>query len=73
MTSPNMEEGIEEWDEIVVDIVVDEVDPPGMDEGSDSENDNLEMHQRKSKATFCCLESDYEEGGARCDLYGKQR
>ena len=55
--------------------MVDEVDPESesMDEGSDSENDNLEMHQRKSKATFCCLESDYEEGGARCDLYGKQR
>ena len=75
MTSPNMEEGIEWRDEIIVDIVVDEVDPESesMDEGSDSENDNLEMHQRKSKATFCCLESDYEEGGARRDLYGKQR
>jgi len=55
MTSPNMEEGIEEWDEIVVDIVVDEVDPPGMDEGSDSENDILKCIRESAKQPFAVL------------------
>jgi len=50
-----MEEGIEEWDEIVVDIVVDEVDPPGMDEGSDSENDILKCIRESAKQPFAVL------------------